>query len=190
MSVNALAGMVQNLIFGGRNFILGTDANQNNQVRMLVSSGQMANLARNAKTCGNSIFEKASTKLLNSCTKLAQNDALLGKVGKVVDFASKNVNNLIVVSAGVQVATAKDKQTETIAQAGNVGGMFAVEGWMKKNLGKYIEKLPIPEKLKPIVQGITFVLGSITGSTLAYKAAKTGALKLKEVNEQYKTQTA
>lgn len=184
MSVVACA--IQNLLFGGRNFVLGSDINQNNQLRLLVSGGQMVNLVRAGKNCGNSIFEKASTKILNCCDKFAQNDAVVGKLGKVVDFASKNVNKLITVSAGYQVFTAKDKQTEFISQAGNVAGMFAVEGWMKKNLGKYIEKLPIPQKLKPIVQGTVFVLGSITGSTLAYNLAKAGALELKEVNEKYK----
>ena len=187
MSVNAVATIVQNLLFGSRNAVLGADANQNNQLRLLVSGGQLTNLARAGKNCGNSIFEKASTKLLNGCAKIAENDAVLQKAGKVVDFASKNVNKLIVVSSGYQVAIAKDKQTELISQAGNVGGMFLVEGWMKKNLGKYIDKLPIPQKLKPIVQGIVFVIGSITGSTLCYKAAKAGAEKLKEINEYHKT---
>lgn len=177
---NPLITIVQNGTFGSRNFILGADSGQNNQVRLLVSAGQMYNLLQEGKNCTNSIFQKTSEKILDGCSKLAQNDKVLTKVGKVVDFASKNVNNLIVVASGVKVLTSDDKKTELISQVGNVGGMFAVEGWMKKNLAKHINKLPIPEKLKPIVQGLTFVAGSITGSTLAYKAAKALALKLKE----------
>jgi len=185
MSANVVASIVQNGTFGGRNFLLGSDANQNNQVRLLVSAGQMTNLLRAGEKSANSIFQKTSVKILEGCAKIAQNDKTLSRVGKVVDFASKNVNNLIVVSSIYRAATAKDKQTELIAQAGNVGGMFAVEGWMKKNLAQHIDKLPIPKKLKPIVQGLTFVFGSITGSTICYKIAKAGALKLKEANEHY-----
>lgn len=185
---SAVASIFQNGLFGGRNFILGSDASQNNQVRLLVSAGQAANLLREGKNCTNSIFQKASTKILDGCNRLAQNDLVLNKVGKVVDFASKNINKLIVVASGVKVLTAEDKQTELISQSGNVAGMFLVEGWMKNNLSKYIDKLPLPAKLKPIVEGIVFVIGSITGSTICYKAAKVAALKLKAVNEEYKTQ--
>ena len=187
---SAVASIFQNGLFGSRNFILGSDASQNNQVRLLVSAGQGANLLREGKNCANSIFRNASEKIIDGCNSLAKNDPLLKKVGKVVDFASKNVNNLIVVAGGVKVLTAEDKQTELISQAGNVAGMFIVEGWMKNNLAKYINKLPIPAKLKPIVEGVVFVIGSITGSTLAYKAAKAGALKLKAVNEEYQTKKA
>lgn len=185
---SAVAGIVQNFLFGGRNFVIGSDANQNNQIRLIVSAGQTANLLREGKTCGNSIFAKTSEKILNSCSNLAKNDTFLSKLGKVVDFASKNVNKLIVVASGYKVFTAEDKQTEFLAQAGNVAGMFAIEGWMKNNLSKYINKLPIPAKIKPIVEGLVFVIGSITGSTLAYKGAKTLALKIKESNEEYKAQ--
>ena len=187
---------------------------QNNQVRTLVALGQAKNMVVNAnklmKTnstgiinfCGNlanegSIFDKIFTKvgvgaqkvpqkLINLCNTVAENSKVFGKLEKAVDFASKNVNNLICVSSGVKVLTAKDKQSECIAQAGNLIGMFAVEGWMKKNLFKYVEKLPINSKMKPVIEGILFVIGSITGSTICYNIGKKAAAKLKACNEEYK----
>ena len=168
---SCVAGIIQNGLFGGRNYLLGTNVlapDQNNQVRLLVSAGQATNLVKEGAHCGNSIFEKASNSIIDTCDTLAKNDKLLGKVAKIVDFASKNINNLIVVASGLKVVTAEDKQSEIIAQTGNIAGMFAVEGWMKKNLAKYINKLPINSKLKPILEGIVFVLGSITGSTICY----------------------
>lgn len=178
-----VAGIIQNALFGGRNCLLGTNVlspDENNQVRLLVSAGQTANLVQGARHCGNSVFEKISDKLVNVGEKVVQNDKFLGKVAKVVDFASKNVNNLIVVSSGIKVLTSDDKQSEFISQMGNVAGMFAIEGWMKKNLAKYINKLPINNKLKPILEGIVFVIGSISGSTICYNIGKKVAAKLKE----------
>ena len=126
--------------------------------------------------------------MINWLNNIAENDKVFGKLSKTVDFASKNVNNLIVVSSGVKVLTAKDKQSECIAQAGNLAGMFAVEGWMKKNLAKYIDKLPLHSKIKPVIEGILFVLGSITGSTICYNIGKKIAAKLKKSNEEYQVQ--
>ena len=61
--------------------------------------------------------------------------------------------------------------------------MFAMEGWMKKNLDKYIQKLPVSNKWKPIVRGITFVAGSIGASTLCYNIAKKIAKSFKTPRE-------
>ena len=178
-----VAGIVQNALFGSRNCLLGANVlapDQNNQVRLLVSAGQTANLIQGARHCGNSVFEKISDKLVNVGEKVAQNDKFLGKLAKVVDFARKNINNLIVVSSGIKVLTSDDKKSEFIAQTGNIAGMFAVEGWMKKNLAKYINKLPINNKLKPILEGIVFVIGSISGSTICYNIGRKIAAKMKE----------
>ena len=188
---SVVASIIQNGLFGTRNSLLGTGVmapEQNNQVRLLVSAGQIKNLLKAGKNCNNSIFRNISGKAINLCDQVAKNDKLFGKLSKAVDFASKNVNNLIVVSSGVKVLTAKDKQSECISQAGNLIGMFAVEGWMKKNLSKYVAKLPINSKMKPVVEGIMFVLGSITGSTICYNIAKKAAAKLKACNEEYKAQ--
>ena len=184
---SCVASIIQNGLFGGRNYLLGTSVlapEQNNQVRLLVSAGQATNLIKAGTHCGNSIFEKASDKIISACDKLAQNDKLINKLGKIFNFASKNVNKLIVVSSGVKILSAEDKTTETLAQAGNIGGMFAVEGWMKKNLATYINKLPINAKLKPILEGVVFVIGSITGSTICYNLGKKIASVIKGNNKK------
>ena len=188
---STVASIIQNGLFGTRNSLLGTGImapEQNNQVRLLVSAGQAENLLKAGQKCNNSVFKNISTKAINVCDDIAKNDKVFGKIFKVVDFASKNVNNLIVVASGVKVLTAEDKQSELLAQTGNIAGMFAVEGWMKKNLAKYVAKLPINSKMKPVIEGILFVLGSITGSTICYNIGKKVAAKIKKSNEEYKAQ--
>ena len=188
------AQIVQSTLFGARNTFLGTGImapEQNNQVRTLVAFGQ----AKNALTKLNSVLSHSSTpiknapqKVIDLCNRVAENSKVFGKLEKVVDFASKNVNNLICVSSGIKVLTAKDKESELLAQTGNIAGMFAVEGWMKKNLAKYVNKLPINSKMKPVIEGILFVIGSITGSTICYNIGKKVAAKIKKSNEEYKAQ--
>ena len=190
------AQIVQSALFGTRNSLLGTGImapEQNNQVRTLVAFGQ----AKNALTKLNSVLSKSSTpiknapqKVIDLCNRVSENSKVFGKLEKVVDFASKNVNNLICVSSGIKVLTAKDKESEFWAQTGNIAGMFAVEGWMKKNLAKYVDKLPINSKMKPVIEGILFVMGSITGSTICYNIAKKIVAKTKKTNEEYKAQEA
>lgn len=53
--------------------------------------------------------------------------------------------------------------------------MFLFEGQMKKHLDKVLDKLPISPKWKPIIKGVTFIAGSLLGSTLGSKAGKTVA---------------
>ncbi|MBR1460257.1 hypothetical protein IJ596_01295 [bacterium] len=190
------AQIVQSALFGTRNSLLGTGImapEQNNQVRTLVAFGQ----AKNALTKLNSVLSNSSTpiknapqKVIDLCNRVSENSKVFGKLEKVVDFASKNVNNLICVSSGIKVLTAKDKESEFWAQTGNIAGMFAVEGWMKKNLAKYVDKLPINSKMKPVIEGILFVMGSITGSTICYNIAKKIVAKTKKTNEEYKAQEA
>ena len=134
--------------------------------------------------------KNAPQKVIDLCNRVSENSKVFGKIEKVVDFASKNVNNLICVSSGIKVLTAKDKESEFWAQTGNIAGMFAVEGWMKKNLAKYVDKLPINSKMKPVIEGILFVMGSITGSTICYNIAKKIVAKTKKTNEEYKAQEA
>ena len=190
------AQIVQSALFGTRNSLLGTGImapEQNNQVRTLVAFGQ----AIYALTKLNSVLSNSSTpiknapqKVIDLCNRVSENSKVFGKLEKVVDFASKNVNNLICVSSGIKVLTAKDKESEFWAQTGNIAGMFAGEGWMKKNLAKYVDKLPINSKMKPVIEGILFVMGSITGSTICYNIAKKIVAKTKKTNEEYKAQEA
>lgn len=172
---------VANILFTIRN---GNRTQNGEGGRGLVTVGQAAKFFKQVKNYDN-IFGDMTKSAINAFSKISENDKTFRYLSRGVKFASENVNPLICVSSGINVITAKDKQTELIAEAGNLAGMFAVEGWMKKHLDGIIEKLPISKKWKPIVRGIAFVSGSIGTSTLCYKLAKKGALKLKEENEKY-----
>lgn len=151
--------------------------------RGFVAVGQGAKVVKQICEYDN-IFARGTKSAVNAFKTIAQNDKIFNGISKGVKFASENVNPLIVVSSGINVLTSDDKQSTIIAEAGNLTAMFAVEGWMKKNLDNVLKDLPISKKWMPIVRGIAFVMGSIGASTIGYKAAKTFASKLKSVNEK------
>jgi hypothetical protein len=105
---------------------------------------------------------------------IAKTDKLFNYSTKVINFVRKNINPLIVASSTIKVALAKkeDREQTFFNEAGCVAGMFIGEGWMKKNLNKYLEKLPIEKKWLPIIEGVVFVCGSLTSSTIGQKIGK------------------
>jgi hypothetical protein len=105
---------------------------------------------------------------------IAKSDKLFSYSTKVINFVKKNINPLIVASSTIKVALAdKEDRTKTfLTEAGCVTGMFLGEGWMKKNLSKYLEKLPVEKKWLPIIEGVVFVCGSLTSSTIGQKIGK------------------
>ena len=151
--------------------------------RGFVAIGQGAKVVKQICEYDN-IFGKGAKSAVNAFKTVAQNDKVFNGISKGVKFASENVNPLIVVSSGINVLTSEDKQSTVIAEAGNLAAMFAMEGWMKKNLDNVLKNLPINKKWMPIVRGIAFVIGSIGASTIGYKIAKTFAAKLKVANEK------
>ena len=151
--------------------------------RGFVAIGQGAKVVKEICEYDN-IFGKSAKSAVNAFKTVAQNDKVFNGISKGVKFASENVNPLIVVSSGINVLTSEDKQSTVIAEAGNLAAMFAMEGWMKKNLDNVLKNLPINKKWMPIVRGIAFVIGSIGASTIGYKIAKTFASKLKAANEK------
>ncbi len=151
--------------------------------RGFVAIGQGAKVVKQICEYDN-IFGKGAKSAVNAFKTVAQNDKVFNGISKGVKFASENVNPLIVVSSGINVLTSEDKQSTVIAEAGNLAAMFAMEGWMKKNLDNVLKNLPINKKWMPIVRGIAFVIGSIGASTIGYKIAKTFASKLKAANEK------
>ena len=151
--------------------------------RGFVAIGQGAKVVKQICEYDN-IFGKGAKSAVNAFKTVAQNDKVFNGISKGVKFASENVNPLIVVSSGINVLTSEDKQSTVIAEAGNLAAMFAMEGWMKKNLDNVLKNLPINKKWMPIVRGIAFVIGSIGASTIGYKIAKTFASKLKVANEK------
>lgn len=151
--------------------------------RGFVAVGQGAKVVKQICEYDN-IFARGTKSAVNAFKTVAQNDKIFNGISKGVKFASENVNPLIVVSSGINVLTSEDKQSTIIAEAGNLSAMFAMEGWMKKNLDNVLKDLPISSKWKPIVRGIAFVIGSIGASTVGYKIGKFFASKLKTVNEK------
>ncbi len=151
--------------------------------RGFVAIGQGAKVVEQICEYDN-ILGKSAKSAVNALKTVAQNDKVFNGISKGVKFASENVNPLIVVSSGINVLTSEDKQSTVIAEAGNLAAMFAMEGWMKKNLDNVLKNLPINKKWMPIVRGIVFVIGSIGASTIGYKIAKTFAAKLKVANEK------
>lgn len=113
-------------------------------------------------------------KLANGVKTVANEEPVLKTITKGVKFASENVNTLICASSALKVLTSKKEERKNvlISEAGCIAGMFLGEGWMKKNLNKYLDKLPIDKKFVPLIRGALFVAGSIGASTLGQKIGK------------------
>lgn len=75
---------------------------------------------------------KTTQTAVNILKKASKNDVLIDYAGKAVKWASKSVNPLICVSSGFDVLSSEDKQSTLIKNATALGGMFFVEGQMKK----------------------------------------------------------
>ena len=147
----------------------GQKASEGDYCRVPITVAQGASVVK-----AFSEYNNPASKQVKNILNIVGNDKVANKLGKVVKFASENVNGLIVVSSGVKVALAKpeDRKKTLIAEAGCLAGMFTGEGWMKKNLNKYLDQLPINKKWIPLIKGIVFVTGSITCSTLGQKIGK------------------
>lgn len=105
-------------------------------------------------------------------SNLAKSDKVFNGLSKTVKFVKNNINPLIVASGATKVILAKkeDREKTLFSEGAMILGMFAGEGWMKKNLDKVVlSKLPIDKKWAPIVKGVLFVAGSITASTIGQK---------------------
>ncbi len=114
-------------------------------------------------------------------SKLAKSDKMFNGLSKTVKFVKNNINPLIVASGATKVILAKkeDREKTLFSEGAMILGMFAGEGWMKKNLDtKVLSKLPIDKKWAPIVKGILFVAGSITASTIGQKIGEALFAKL------------
>lgn len=178
---DALAVAVRTGIFCGRNV---EKTNEGHAGKALVCAGQAANLWDYVNKLDNKVgdFAKGATQTLNG---LAKNNKLLEGAGKVVDFASKNVNLLIGVSAGIDVLNSDDKEKALVTNATALGSMFAVEGLMKKHLDSVHEMKGIKNiaeklvkfeknnhcegKLQSIIKGVAFVVGSCTAYNVGSK---------------------
>jgi hypothetical protein len=119
-------------------------------------------------------YQNPFSKAIKKGLQKVSSDETVKKIAKVTNFAADHVNYLIALSSGLKVAMAdKEERTNTlIAETGCFTGMILGEGWMKKNLNKYLDQLKIDKKWIPIIKGIVFVTGSISCSTLGEKLGK------------------
>ena len=154
------------LIFAIRN----ADKTSNGEIgRLIPTVGQSCSVVKAVSRYGNPV-SRCVKRTLNTLGS----DEVARKLGKVANFASNHVNDFIVLSSGIKVATAKkeDRRNVLIAEAGCLAGMFLGEGWMKKNLAKYLDQLTVNKKWIPLIKGIVFVTGSISCSTIGQKIGK------------------
>ena len=138
--------------------------------RLPVTVAQSAAVLKAGAQYDNAVSKQAKV-VLNTLDEVAKTDKVFRGLTKVVKFAENNVNPLIVASSGLNVLTAdkKDRKKTLISESGCLAGMFIGEGWMKKNLDGILAKLPVNKKWIPIIKGVTFVIGSISASTLGEK---------------------
>ncbi|MBR1425505.1 hypothetical protein IJ579_08085 [bacterium] len=173
-------GAVSAGIFSIRN----VDKTSNGEVgRLPVAVGQISNTFKEIAKYNN-IFARGVKGTLNTLDEIAKYDQICNNLSKCVKFASEHVNPLIVASSGLNVALADDKKSTAIAETGNLVGMFACEGMMKRHLDKIIDACPISGRWKPIVKGLVFVAGSIGGSMAGHAGGKKIAQEVKARDEE------
>lgn len=139
---------------------------------------------------------KNASEAYNIFGKYADKSKVLNTTGKVVNWATHNVNPLICLSAAYKTATADDKVHTGITQVGALSGMFLGEGMMKiyqdnifneknvtklaekakgitglKSLANFILKSGNGGKVASILKGIAFVCTSMTSYNLGEKLA-------------------
>jgi hypothetical protein len=119
-------------------------------------------------------YQNPFSKALKRGLEYVAKDETVAKLGKIANFGAEHVNSLIALSSGIKVLSAKkeDRRNTLIAETGCFTGMILGEGWMKKNLNKYLDQLPVAKKWIPLIKGIVFVTGSISCSTIGLKLGK------------------
>lgn len=188
-----MSNAIASLIFCARN----TDKSSHGDLgRVPVAIGQAKNVFDTIKELDNAIGKGAKTAF-EAYNKACKTTPILKHLGHGAHYASKHVNSLICLSAGIKVMRAEDKTKAAVEQTGALGGMFAVEHLMKKHLDdvakiKGIDKIAnkvikfAAENKKfswipAVIKGTAFVAGSIT----AYNTGeKFGKLLMNDKNPQ------
>lgn len=165
--------LVKSTIFGFRNAdkVVNTD----DKGRIFADIGQFTNAAKAAAQLDN-IVGKGTQAALTAMGELSGKSKILSCARKGANWASRNVNPLLIGAAGYRVLIAKDKETALKREVFGMTAMFGAEAAMKQffksNIhNNFVNKLP-NQKLKALAtltEGILFVMGSIAGSTLGYK---------------------
>lgn len=190
-----LAVMVKALTFGGRNadkvISSGQGAPIDDRGRVAATTGQLTSAAKAAAKLDNSLGKGTQAAIKVMCGA-AQENKVLQCATKTADWASKNVNPLLVAAAGYRVMTSDDKESALKKEVFGMSAMFGLEALMKEFLNsKYLDDVHCNMKNKhakaalAVLEGLGFVAGSIIGSTAGYKLGevyveKTAKKKSKE----------
>ncbi len=169
--------LVKSTVFGVRN--ADKVLNTNDKGRIFADVGQFTNAAKAAAQLDNTLG-KGAQAAINTLGNLTQESKALNQLAKGAQWASKNVNPLLVGAAGYRVVTAKDKEAALKREIWGMSSMFAVENLIKTFFSSTSyqdlkNKAITNPKIKSLVlalEGILFVAGSITASTTGYKIGK------------------
>lgn len=156
---------------------IGTNSNkvfeQEDWTRIPVLAGQIMNAVDEASNLNTKLAGK-TCKFVTNCEALAKSDKVFGSVFNSGKFIKNNINPLIIASSATKVALTKkeDREKALVTEVGTISGMFLAEGFMKKHLDKFLNVLPVPKKILPIIKGAIFLTASLTGSGIGHKLGK------------------
>jgi len=167
--------IAKSLVFGVRNLDKVTDVTRHDEGRIFATAGQFAKAAKSISALDNSIGN-ASTAAINGITEISKKSRVLDTTLKGVNWASKNVNPLLIGAAAYRVAVADKKLEAANKELFGMSLMFGVEHYMNKifksnawlNLTNKITNKKLQTIIK-IFEGLIFVGGSIAASTAGYK---------------------
>ena len=193
-----MSNVISSAIFCFRNVDKTTNGNIG---RAPVAVGQATKVISTIQDYDNVIGKTAKTAV-EALGTAAKNEKLLEVAGKGLKFLSQNVNPLICVSAGVDVAFADDKKSAIIENTVALSSMFAVEKVMKKPLDNGLDKIAetarktesidkvaekilnhdskIIKNLPGIFKGVAFVVGSCLAYDIGKKVGTLVSGKVKE----------
>lgn len=160
------------LIFGIRNL---DKAANGDAARILATTGQGYNAIK-ATAEGSSIFKANAKYALNAIDTAAKTHTVTGYIAKGAQLASKSVNPLLCVAAGVRVVTSKDKKKAAVRETFSMATMFGFEA-----IAKHVLKSTIFQSLlgacklsacTNIVSALAFVGMSIAGYAIGKAIGK------------------
>lgn len=170
--------IAKSLVFGLRNVDKITDATRHDEGRIFATTGQFAKAFKSAGQLDNYIGT-ASEAAIRNVEKISQKSKVLEKTLKGVNWASNNVNPLLVGAAAYRVAVADKKLEALNDELCGMSIMFGFEALMKRGFESakwkgIIESIKNPKlkTLAKIIQGLLFVTGSVASSTVGYKIGK------------------
>lgn len=179
---DALAIAVRSTIFGERN--IKKAETHHNPVPDAIAVGQ-GNRVINAVAELDGKFGKGAKTAVEAMQEISKSDKLIECAGKAVNFVSKNINPLIIVSAGYDVLQSDDKQSALITNTAALSSMFGVEHLMKKHLddipkmdcmkgivkqiAKFEKENKCEGKVSSIIHGVAFVVGSCASYSIGNK---------------------